>query len=67
MLNKLNILINYEGIILLFLLLLFDRLLETYIKLNFVLAVTRDGPPGGELSKQFFKEEYLLNYEIGKY
>jgi len=30
-----------------------------------VIAVTKDGPPGSKLSKQFFKEEYLLNYEIG--
>ena len=30
-----------------------------------ILAITKDGPPGSELSKAFFREEYQLNYEIG--
>lgn len=30
-----------------------------------VRAITKDGPPGSDLSKAFFKEEYQLNYEIG--
>ena len=36
--------------------------LEAFIS---ILAITKDGPPGSELSKAFFREEYQLNYEIG--
>lgn len=32
----------------------------------YVVAVTEDGKVGGQLSKDFFKEEYILNNKIGK-
>ena len=32
-----------------------------------ITAVTEAGKVGGQLAKDFFKEEYILNNKIGKY
>ena len=39
---------------------------DKYICLK-ISAVTEAGKVGGQLAKDFFKEEYMLNSKIGKY
>ena len=45
----------------------FFHVSEYLVVLRYISAVTEAGKVGGQLAKDFFKEEYMLNSKIGKY